>query len=119
MAYATFPAIKPDLDSTFGKKPLVLSAPFGDGYTQKLGDGILPFEDKWTLSFSNRPTADIATIKTFLDNLMTGTSRFFIWTPPDEVTAYKWDLGDDGYKYSNPGGENRSISFNCTRVNAA
>jgi len=120
MAYATFPTtMKPDIDSTNGRKPLKLSAPFGDGYSQELGDGILPFEDSWSLSYSNRPTADILVIKTFLDNLMSGTSRFFIWTAPDELVAYKWKLEDDGYKFSNPGGDNRSISFKISKVNAA
>lgn len=118
MAYSTFPTYDPDAASNKEMKPLRLRAPFGDGYTQTGGDGINPFEEGWSLVFT-RDKADVIAIRDFLDALMTSSSSFFIWTPPDEAVAKKWELDGGGYQMGNPGNGIRSISFKVKRVFAA
>lgn len=44
-----------------------LTAKFGDGYEQRLKDGINTKEEQFTVAFNNRTRAEINTIKDFLD----------------------------------------------------
>jgi phage-related protein len=84
----TFPNISPDMDSDPTYTPKILRAEFGDGYLQAAGDGINPFKEEWSLSFTARPKADIDAIADFVKS-KNGTVPFF-WTPPDETTPKKW-----------------------------
>ena len=45
----------------------ILTAKFGDGYEQRLKDGINTKEETFSISFKNRTRAEINTIKDFLD----------------------------------------------------
>ena len=49
-------------------KNTVLRAKFGDGYEQRVKDGINPKEDSFNISFVNRDAADINLIAAFLDD---------------------------------------------------
>lgn len=73
---------------TVNKKsqPRVLAAGFGDGYQQRVGDGINALQPEWVLSFS-REIADIDTIEAFLE--ARGGEESFDWTPPGESVAIK------------------------------
>lgn len=46
----------------------VLVARFGDGYEQRVGDGINIKQQSFTVSFANRPLSEITVLAAFLDN---------------------------------------------------
>jgi len=56
-------------DKTMSRKssPTVLLASFGDGYEQRVADGINSIKETYTLSFRNRAKADIDDMVTDLD----------------------------------------------------
>ena len=56
-------------DKTMSRKssPTVLLASFGDGYEQRVADGINSIKETYTLSFRNRPKADIDDMVADLD----------------------------------------------------
>ena len=68
------------------KRPRVITTQFGDGYQQRLGDGINTNPRSWSLRFT-RLTADIDAIESFLD-ARKGTESFD-WVPPRGATG-KW-----------------------------
>jgi len=57
----------------------VKKAQFGDGYSQRVADGINTIQRKWSVSFTNTATA-IDAIQLFLDTEKGVTS--FTWVPP-------------------------------------
>lgn len=57
----------------------VLTAKFGDGYEQRVLDGINTKQDQFSLSFKNRDAADINLIAAFLDDTA-GKSFDFVIT---------------------------------------
>jgi len=61
-------------------EPRVLSAAFGDGYQQRVGDGINALAASWELTFS-RTAADIDAIEDFL--IARAGVESFDWTDPD------------------------------------
>lgn len=65
--------------ATQTKSPRVKAAQFGDGYSQRVGDGINNNPRVWNLTFT-RLTADIDAIDAFLTAHEDGAS--FDWTPP-------------------------------------
>lgn len=77
----------------------VLKAQFGDGYTQRVADGINTQPRTWSLSFS-KTQADIETILTFLRT--EGGVTSFTWTPPRGAVGKwiceEWNIAvNDGY----------------------
>jgi phage-related protein len=68
------------------KRPRVITSQFGDGYQQRIGDGINTNPRSWSLRFT-RLTADIDAIEAFLD-ARKGTESF-VWVPPRGLTG-KW-----------------------------
>jgi phage-related protein len=73
-------------------KPSVLNIKFGDGYEQRVQDGINTMPRTWAVSFVF-DKATIDTIETFLSGLKGSTS--FTWTPPSgsvgKFIAESWD----------------------------
>jgi phage-related protein len=69
-------------DPTYGaqvaRAPRVRIAAFGDGYDQRVADGINTNPEDWDVSFV-RPKSEIDTIETFLTTKAGVTS--FTWTP--------------------------------------
>lgn len=79
MAIQTFtPAA--DFGATLDKKPRVRTAQFGDGYQQRVADGINIAPESWSLTFSARATAERDTILAFLE-ARNGVEAF-LWTSP-------------------------------------
>lgn len=76
-------------------KPAVLEARFGDGYQQRVGDGINAMPRSWSVSFS-QPIQVIDEIEDFL-RAAHGVSAFN-WTPPRGgaglFICQQWDRGD-------------------------
>lgn len=75
-----------DYGSSVSTKPSVLRAKFGDGYEQRVGDGLNSLVRTWNVTFTVAP--DVATaIDEFLSGLKGVTN--FDWTPP-RGAAGKW-----------------------------
>jgi|TARA_A100001011_G_scaffold327339_1_gene351406 phage-related protein len=62
----------------------VLTAKFGDGYEQRVGDGINTKMDSFSVSFNSRPRKEINAIAAFLD-VKTGKSFTFVVTEENEA----------------------------------
>ena len=72
---------KPDKSMTRSTKPKVLFAQFGDGYEQRLADGINTLEETFQVSFNTRTKEEIDDIVAFFENKAGVTA--FIYTIPD------------------------------------
>jgi phage-related protein len=72
--------------------PRVRIAKFGDGYSQRVSDGINTIDQTWNLQFQNNTVETIAEIEAFLVSKQGGIS--FTWTPTSEsevwVICNKW-----------------------------
>jgi len=82
---ATF-TFSPAPGATEAKDPRVRAAIFGDGYQQRVGDGINNRPRSWALQF-NGPTARIDEIDDFL--IARNGAESFDWVPPSGATG-KW-----------------------------
>ena len=71
----------PDKQLTRSTSPRVLTAKFGDGYEQRVADGINTLNEEYSLNFKTRTKAEIDDIVVFLDGKKGVTS--FIFTLPD------------------------------------
>ena len=71
----------PDKTLTRNNKPRVIKIQFGDGYEQRVQEGINNITQSFSVSFNNRPKAEIDDIMAFLDN-KAGTTAFD-FTYPD------------------------------------
>lgn len=84
MASTTF-TYSPDYGAQMTQKPRVLTAQFGDGYQQRVADGINTAPRTWRLAFNSRTNAEIAPILAFLQ--ARGGVESFNWTDPDGVAG--------------------------------
>ena len=84
-------------DKNFSKKvsPTVLKIQFGDGYEQRIAEGINSIKETFSVGFTNRPKAEIDDIVAFFDNKK-GT------------TAFNYTIPD-----SNQGGGEKTIKVVC------
>jgi len=75
-------------DKSLAKKstPRVLTANFGDGYEQRVADGINTLNETYTLNFAKRAKADIDDIVDFLDT-QKGVSKFILTLPDTNDTT--------------------------------
>ena len=71
----------PDKTLTRNNKPRVIKNQFGDGYEQRVQEGINNITQSFSVAFNNRPKAEIDDIMAFLDN-KAGTTAFD-FTYPD------------------------------------
>tara|TARA_R110002096_G_scaffold35077_3_gene99567 strand:+ start:3160 stop:3558 length:399 start_codon:yes stop_codon:yes gene_type:complete len=76
----------PDKSMTKNSTPRVLVASFGDGYEQRIADGINTLNETYSLSFANRLKADIDDIVAFLD-VKKGVSSFPLILPDSNVLS--------------------------------
>lgn len=83
---ATF-TYTPDFGSQAAYKPRVRVAQFGDGYQQRVADGINSNPAAWPVAFSNRDDTERDGILAFLE-ARNGTESFD-WTPPFGGSAIK------------------------------
>ena len=61
--------VQPDKGLTRSNTPRVLLANFGDGYEQRLADGINVLNQDMNISFSTRPKAEIDDLVAFFESL--------------------------------------------------
>lgn len=76
----------PRSDATREVSPRVKKAAFGDGYSQRVGDGINSQPITWSLEFP-APAVDAEAVEAFL-SARAGVESFD-WTDPDGLAA-KW-----------------------------
>jgi len=62
-------AVMPDKGFSKSDTPRVLSTAFGDGYEQRLADGINVLKQEFQLNFQTRPKAEIDDLVTFFVSL--------------------------------------------------
>ena len=60
--------VKPDKGMTRNAKPVVHLAKFGDGYEQRLANGLNPLTETFSVSFNNRTKEDIDDIIDFFES---------------------------------------------------
>ncbi len=65
--------------------PRVLKASFGDGYSQRVPDGLRTQLGSWKVSFSNRSQAEADAITDFFSEK--GGHLSFSWIPPGKTNA--------------------------------
>lgn len=71
----------PDKSMSKSTQPRVLTANFGDGYEQRIADGINSLNETYSLSFKTRPKEFIDDIVAFLDTRKNVSK--FLFTIPD------------------------------------
>lgn len=86
----------PDRSLTKTTTPKVRTSIFGDGYSQRIAQGINSLNQSFSVSFQNRTKTEIDDISTFLDTVKGVTS--FNFTYPD----------------SNSGGNEATVKVICT-----
>lgn len=99
--------------ATRTRKNRVLSARFGDGYSQEAPDGTNATTDEWSLSFENLNTSERATLWGMLDAV--GSWGVITWTPPGD-TSKKWKVTQDGVSEMPVSGDLYSVSFALRQV---
>jgi phage-related protein len=82
-------AIRPDKSLSRSSKPKVHLATFGDGYEQRLADGINSVKETFSVAFQTRTKADIDDIVGYLDSLQGVTA--FDFTIPDSNVASPYE----------------------------
>ena len=55
--------------------PRVLKVQFGDGYEQRVAEGLNSLDEQYTISYSNRPKTEVAQILAFMDSKK-GVTKF-------------------------------------------
>lgn len=88
----------PDRGFSKTTKPRVLVYQFGDGYSQRTGDGINSMPSMYNLSFNGRDVDTANAIIAFLE--ATEGRTYFLWTPAGEtyeikVIASEWSITHD------------------------
>lgn len=68
----------PDRSMTKTSKPKLLLATFGDGYEQRIADGINSIKETFSLNYANRTKEEIDDLVTFLDSTKGVTSFNFV-----------------------------------------
>ena len=89
-------AVQPDKQLTRSNTPRVHLAVFGDGYEQRLADGINSLSQEISLSFQTRPKAEIDDLVAFFESLA-------------GVTKFRFDLAD-----TNAGSSTETIKVVCS-----
>ena len=76
----------PDKQLTKQINPRVLTAKFGDGYEQRIVDGINNLNEEYSLSFKTRTKEEIDDIVAFLDT-KAGVTKFTLTLPDSNNTT--------------------------------
>lgn len=91
----------------------VLSAQFGDGYSQRSADGINSNVDKWELEYIWLSKTDSQVVKNFLYAI--GGYDYFTWIPKNESVSKKFVVEKDSITISYNAGYEK-ISFRSFQV---
>ena len=79
----------PDKGFTRKTTPRVFKADFGDGYSQRVGNGINVLNESFSINFANRTKEDIDQISNFLETKAGVTSFNFVYSESGGETTIK------------------------------
>lgn len=79
-------SIVPSKSFTLTTRPRVITSQFGDGYSQRITNGINPLTKEWSVSFNNKDLTTISQIENFFE-ARKGVEGFK-WSPPGDITVY-------------------------------
>lgn len=84
----------PSLNFRKTNKSRVIECRFGEGYSQRMGDGLNTINMEWQVTFENKPIAEAQAIVAFFETAGTGQPGssgvdYFLWTPPNDTIQYK------------------------------
>jgi len=99
----------PAYGSSNKKAPRIIMAKFGDGYEQRLGDGINNDPDTWTLHFKGRSDTDADSIESFFHGQ--GAWDSFTWTPIGSSTQKKFRCSSWSRNYMGPNANDIEAEF--------
>lgn len=88
-------AVQPDKGLSRKNTPITFTVQFGDGYQQRIANGINALQQEMSVSFSTRPKAEIDDLVAFFESL-------------GGVTKFRFDLAD-----SNAGSSTETIKVIC------
>jgi phage-related protein len=89
MSFPQFPLTEgPTIGTAKQVTPATLMTGFGDGYIQRVADGINHLRDNLDATWENLTTEEANTLETFLR--ARGAHEAFEWTPPREAVAKVW-----------------------------
>ena len=88
-------AVQPDKQFSRKNNPRTFTVQFGDGYEQRIQDGINSLRQEISVSFQTRPKAEIDDLVAFFESL-------------NGVTKFRFDLAD-----SNAGSSTETIKVVC------
>lgn len=100
--------------STRTRTNRVLTAQFGDGYSQEAPDGINNLVDSWSVTYENLDNTERATLWAVLDAV--GSWDYLTWQPPGYSTSKKWKVTSDGVSEQPTSGDTYTISFSLKQV---
>lgn len=78
----------PEFGASKQLRPRVTAIKFGDGYEQRVAQGLNTQLEIWNLNFANRSQVDADAIDAFLR--ARGGVESFDWTPPDAAASKKF-----------------------------
>jgi phage-related protein len=89
MPLLTFPySFGPTTSAQKSTEAKTLRAEFGDGYTQRVADGLNSVRDTYSVSWEDISRTDARLIDDFLR--ARGGFEAFLWTPPGATVSKKW-----------------------------
>ncbi len=104
----------PDANISNSPKDRVTKIEFGDGYAQRIRNGINTKADSWSLTFSNRNETEGKEIVYFLKSC-SGTV-VFDWTAPGDTLPKRWICEAGAYSFKIGKGNIYSISAKFDEV---
>lgn len=102
---------RPTTQSSAKVTNVIKKSQFGDGYSQRVADGINPIVRAFDLTFSDNKEATMRAIVNFLD---AHVGKSFFFTPMFGGEGYY--AADDGYSYSNVGADVYTLTATFTQV---
>lgn len=99
--------------STRKRKNRVLSAQFGDGYSQEAPDGTNAATAEWSVQFENLTSTERTTLLAVLDAV--GGTDYITWTATGDASSKKWKV-KDGYQEIWASGSHSTIQFAIRQI---
>lgn len=100
--------------STRKRSNRVLSAQFGDGYSQETPDGINANYDTWSIVYIPLNATERTTLWAVLDAV--GASDYVTWQPPGDSTTKRWKVVKDSVTETPESGDLYAIAFELKQV---
>lgn len=108
------PGVNPSYDYQKAHQTRIKKADFGDGYSQRTGDGLNAVAVSPTLSFIALSLAEADAIESFF--VARGGYESFEYTLPDESTARQWVTSEEGWARTATGPDLYTINVTLTEV---